>query len=57
MKAYRLGIAAFSVIFIGIGIALLIITTARGGGTFDYVMGVLFLALGAGRLYLLRRRR
>ena len=57
MKAYRLGVAAFGVVFMGIGVALLVVTAARGGGAFGYVMGVLFLALGAGRLYLLRRRR
>jgi hypothetical protein len=57
VKAYRLGVAAFAVVFMGIGVALLVVTSARGGGAFGYVMGVLFLALGAGRLYLLRSRR
>ncbi len=57
MRAYRLGIAVFAVVFIGIGVALLVVTSARGGGLFGYVIGVLFLALGAGRLYLLRSRR
>lgn len=57
MRAYRLGIAVLAVVFIGIGVALLVVTTARGGGAFGYVMGLLFLALGAGRLYLLRTRR
>lgn len=57
MRAYRLGIAVLAVVFIGIGVALLVLTTARGGGAFGYVMGLLFLALGSGRLYLLRTRR
>lgn len=57
MNAYRYGVAAFSVAFVGIGIALLAVTAARGGGAFGYVMGVLFAALGLGRLYLLRTRR
>jgi len=57
VRAYRFGVAVFAVVFMGIGVALLVVTTARGGGAFGYVMGVLFLALGAGRLYLLRRRR
>ena len=57
MRAYRFGVAVFAVVFMGIGVALLVVTTARGGGAFGYVMGVLFLALGAGRLYLVRRRR
>jgi hypothetical protein len=56
MKLYRYGIATFGVVFIGIGIALVALTAARGGGTLGYLMGVLFVALGIGRLYLLRRR-
>jgi hypothetical protein len=57
LKAYRLGIVVFAVIFMGIGVALVVVTAARGGGLFGYVIGVLFGALGAGRLYLLRTRR
>ena len=57
MKAYRYGIALFAVVFVGIGVALLVVTSARGGGAFGYLMGGLFLALGAGRLYLFRTRR
>jgi hypothetical protein len=54
---YRRGIAFFGVVFIGIGIALVIVTAANGGAAFGYVVGVLFVALGLGRLYLLRARR
>lgn len=54
MNAYRLGIAIFAVLFIGIGIALVIVTAVRGGNL-GYVLGPLFVALGAGRLWLLRR--
>ena len=57
MRAYRLGVAVFAVVFVGIGIALIVVTAAQGGGAFGYVIGVLFMALGAGRLYLLRSRR
>ncbi len=46
----------FAVTFIGIGIALIVVTAANGGGAVGYVLGVLFAALGVGRLYLLRRR-
>lgn len=56
MKFYRGATALFGVTFIGIGIALLIVTAARGGSAIGYVLGVLFTALGAGRLYLLRSR-
>jgi hypothetical protein len=54
---YRGGIAVFAVLFIGMGIALVAVTAARGGAAFGYLMGALFVALGLGRLYLLRARR
>jgi hypothetical protein len=57
MNLYRGGIAVFGVLFVGIGIALLIVTAVHGGGAFGYLIGVLFTALGIGRLYLLRARR
>ena len=57
MKLYRYGLVLLAFAFIGIGIALLAVTVARGGGAFGYVIGVLFVALGVGRLYLLRARR
>jgi len=56
MNLYRGATALFGVAFVGIGIALLVVTAARGGGAGGYVMGVLFAALGIGRLYLLRTR-
>ena len=57
MRLYRYGLAAFAVTFVGIGVALVAVTASHGGGVFGYLMGVLFVALGIGRLYLLRRRR
>ncbi|MDX6401306.1 MAG: hypothetical protein QOF27_1912 [Gaiellaceae bacterium] len=56
-EAYRYGVALFAVVFIGLGLAIIVVTTVRGGAVFGYLMGFLFLALGVGRLYLLRRRR
>ena len=56
MNVYRGGIAVFGVLFVAIGVALVVVTVARGGGLLGYVMGVLFAALGVGRLYLLRLR-
>jgi hypothetical protein len=53
---YRDLVATFGVVAIGIGIALIILTAIAGGGV-GIVIGLLFVALGAGRLYLLRRRR
>ena len=47
----------FAFLFMGIGIALVVVTSIHGGAAFGYLMGVLFFALGVGRLYLLRKRR
>ncbi|MGH2923744.1 MAG: hypothetical protein ACRDKH_06935 [Solirubrobacterales bacterium] len=54
---YRLATRLFSVIIIGFGAAIVIVTLARGGGAgaFGVVFGLLFIALGAGRLYLATR--
>jgi hypothetical protein len=57
MSFYRAGVAIFAVAFVGIGIALVVLTAIRGGGAVGYVLGVLFAAAGIGRLSLLRRRR
>jgi hypothetical protein len=56
MNFYRGARALFGVAFVGIGIALVVVTAVRGGGLVGYVLGVLFGALGVGRLYLLRSR-
>jgi hypothetical protein len=53
---YRSALVVFAALFIVIGLALLVVTAARGGAAFGYIMGVLFVALGIGRLYLLRAR-
>jgi hypothetical protein len=55
-SSYRAATAVFGLVSIGIGIAILV-QTARLGGGLGYVIGVLFVALGAGRLYLLWRRQ
>ena len=55
MKAYRTVVTVFALTFVGLGFALLVVTALRGGGV-GLVIGALFVALGAGRLYLIRRR-
>jgi hypothetical protein len=55
MSFYRGGLTVFALAFIGIGIALVVVT-ARNGGGIGYLLGALFVAAGAARLYLLRRR-
>jgi hypothetical protein len=49
-------VATFGFIAIAIGVALIVRTAVNGGGV-GIILGLLFIALGAGRLYLLRRRR
>jgi hypothetical protein len=53
---YRRSILAFGLVAVVLGIALLAETAVQGGGTTGYILGVLFVGLGCGRLYLLRRR-
>jgi hypothetical protein len=55
-ELYTSAVGPFGVVAIGLGIALIVETAVEGGGV-GYVLGVLFLALGAGRLYLLWRRK
>jgi hypothetical protein len=55
VRAYRAGLVLFALAFIGIGIALVVVTAVRGGGI-GYLLGALFVAAGAGRLFVLLRR-
>jgi hypothetical protein len=55
MRLYRLAVAVLALLFVGIGVALLVATAARGGGVLGFSLGALFVALGVGRLTLLRR--
>jgi len=55
VRAYRAGLVLFALAFIGIGIALVVVTAVRGGGV-GYLLGVLFVGAGAGRLFVLSRR-
>jgi hypothetical protein len=53
---HRRSVFVFGLVAISIGVALLAETVAIGGGSTGYLLGVLFVGLGVGRLYLLRRR-
>ena len=57
MRIYSWSILVLSVLFVLIGIALLVRTAALGGGVLGFVLGGLFIALGAGRLTVERKRR
>ena len=51
---YALATRAFSVLIIGVGIAIVVVTLSNGGGvaSFGILIGVVFTAIGAARLYL-----
>lgn len=40
-----------------LGLGILVSTAWHGGGTVGFVIGAMFLGLGSGRLYLLRKRQ
>jgi hypothetical protein len=52
-RLYRGFILAFSVVFVVVGLAILAITLISGGGPLSVgvVMGLAFVAVGAGRLW------
>ena len=56
MSWYSRAVVAFSVVFVGLGIALLVLTAVRGGGAVGFVIGGLFIALGVARIQLERKR-
>jgi hypothetical protein len=57
MSVHGIGTAALSVLLVGIGVAIVARTAQLGGGGgLGYVIGALFVAAGAGRLYLASRR-
>jgi hypothetical protein len=55
MSVYRGAVAVLAVLFIGIGVAMLAVTAAHGGGVLGFLLGGLFIALGVGRVTLLLR--
>jgi multisubunit Na+/H+ antiporter MnhB subunit len=58
-EVYRGATRVFAIVILGFGIAIVIITLAAGGGPLSagLLIGLLFTALGAGRLYLALRGR
>jgi hypothetical protein len=55
--AYRIATRVFSVTIIGFGLAMVIVTLARGGGptAIGVLFGLLFMGIGAGRLWVALR--
>ena len=56
-EGYQLAVQIFATIIVGFGLAMLVLTLARGGGVLStgVLFGLLFIALGSARLYLARR--
>ena len=52
--AYRGAVRVFSLVFVALGLLLLVATLAQGGGpaSVGVLMGIAFLAVGLGRLWL-----
>ena len=55
MTFYKAVVGVLALVFVGIGIALLAVTAANGGGVLGFLLGAMFIALGVGRLTLLRK--
>ena len=57
-EVYRGVTRLFAVIILGFGITIVVVTLANGGGvtSFGLLIGLVFTALGAGRLYLTLRK-
>ena len=55
MRVYRSAVVLLALLFVGIGVAMLAVTAANGGGVVGFLLGALFVALGVGRLTLLRK--
>jgi len=57
-RIYRGSVRALSFVFVGLGIAILVLTLANGGGplSMGVLLGVLFIAIGVARLWLGRQR-
>jgi hypothetical protein len=56
-RAYHGAIRGFSVIFAVVGVVLLVVTLANGGGplSIGFLMGILFLVVGIGRYWIATR--
>jgi hypothetical protein len=56
-EGYRLATRFFSLVINGFGIVIVAVTLANGGGplAFGVLIGLVFIAMGAGRLYLALR--
>lgn len=54
---YKATVRGFSLVFVGLGLVVLVVTLANGGGPLSVgvLMGIAFLAVGVGRLWVSSR--
>ncbi len=52
-QVYRGAVTGFSLVFVAIGLAVLVVTLVNGGGpaSMGVLLGVVFVIVGAGRLW------
>ena len=55
MSAYRGASVLLSATIVVLGVVMIAVTAANGGGQVGFILGALFVAAGAGRLYIQRR--
>jgi hypothetical protein len=53
-RVYRGAVRAFSLVFVAIGLLVLVVTLANGGGpaSLGFLMGIAFLVVGIGRFWI-----
>jgi len=52
---YRWLSVALAAAIVALGVAMIAVTAVNGGGELGFLLGVLFIAAGLGRIYLMRR--
>ncbi len=57
-RAYHGAIRGLSLVFVVVGLLLLVVTLVNGGGplSIGFLMGILFAAVGIGRLWIAGKR-
>ena len=52
-RVYRGAVRGFSLVFVALGLAVLVVTVAGGGGplSLGFLMGLAFVGVGVGRLW------
>ncbi|HSC92210.1 MAG TPA: hypothetical protein VLB86_11200 [Gaiellaceae bacterium] len=55
MRAYAIATLVLSALIALLGVVMLVVTAARGGGATGFLLGALFVLAGAGRLWVQTR--